>query len=328
MFRKQLWPKWRWVCGFGITSFLLLFPALKDTFFANGGERFDQTSLFTLHLTPQQELTLFLKNFFSHFTLNYLIWGQVTTLRHGDGHWGILLPTTFFFALCALGVFLYKKIRKENVDKAVSQRLLLYISWILIGLLPAAIGRSYPHGNRALLSFPAYLLLAVEGLPLLVDFLKNTKLNERLSGSKGEKNLLVKSVIGIVFLFYGLTAIRYIDDYYTVFAHDSAPAFQDGYIDALEYVKTHQHGVDKILITNKYQQAYIFVLFTNKMNPIIYQQGGLANYEFSDTMNIGDLDRKRTLVVATPEEIDPKLGQKLIWGSDGKVRFVIVKNTN
>jgi|SRR5579859_3734179 len=328
IFWKQLWPKWKWVFGFGALTIVLLLPVIKDMLFANGSERYDQISIFTLHLPLQKELILFLQNFVSHFTLNYLIWGKVTTLRHGDGHWGVLLPTTFLLVLCALILFFYKKLRKAQIDRALSQRIAFYILWIVIGVLPAAIGRSVPHGNRALLSLPAYLLLAVEGLPLLIEYLKHTKLNEQVSGSKGEKNLLVKSVIGMIFLLYGLAAIRYMNDYYTTYARNSAPAFQDGYIEALEYLQTHQRGVDKILITNTYQQPYIFVLFVNKMNPIVYQGGGLANYEFKDNINVGDLSRKNTLIVATPKEIDPKLGQKLIWGSNGKIRFVIVRTTD
>ncbi len=86
-----------------------------------------------------------------------------------------------------------------------------------------------------------------------------------------------------------------------------------------------ENDADKILFTSDYGQPYIYALFVRKTNPIWYQGGSLVKYEFTDNIKDGDRFRNNAIVVATPAEIDPKWATKLIYGSDGKVRFVIVR---
>jgi len=130
-------------------------------------------------------------------------------------------------------------------------------------------------------------------------------------------------------------AIAYLHDYYTIFARESATAFQDGYLEAFTYLIPFEKGqngnnqVDKIVFSSDYGQPYIYALFARKTNPIWYQGGSLIRYEFKDEVTIGDLERENTIVVASNK--DDLLGKndkadKIIYGSDGSERFRIYLN--
>jgi len=126
--------------------------------------------------------------------------------------------------------------------------------------------------------------------------------------------------------------VSYLYHYYTLFAAQSAADFQDGYLAAFRFALPYERGeegkreVDKIIFTSDYGQPYIYALFVRQTNPIWYQGGSLAKYEFKDEVTIGDLERENTLVVASNQ--DDLLGagtkaDKVINGSDGSPRFRI-----
>lgn len=312
---------------FAAAGFLFCWPLIHDVLWGNGSARFTQASIFG-HGVTMQGISLFFQHFYQQFSLQYLVFGETPTLRHGDGHWGILLPTSLFLLLAGIWALIWKVYKKEyqNPEKRHEIRLLiLSFNWMIIGSLPAIIGVDVPHSNRALIALPGFILLGVLGLKFLIEWLRKTKLNAAVSGSKGERDLLVKSVIGVLILLHALTFIAYLHEYFTVFAAASASDFSDGYIQAMQYVAQNENDADKILFTSNYGQPYIYALFVRKTNPIWYQGGSLVKYEFTDTIKDGDRFRNNAIIVATPTEIDPKWATKLIYGSDGKVRFVIVR---
>jgi 4-amino-4-deoxy-L-arabinose transferase-like glycosyltransferase len=323
MYWKKIWQNWKSFFFVAVIAGALLFPLYNDTVHGKGGERFTQVSFVEPGMTTVQILNKFDSNFLSHFTPNFLFLGETTSLRHGDGKWGVLFPTTFLMILSSLvfaGVHARKKVKPEYL-----RIFLLGAVWVIVGVLPAAIGRDVPHSNRALLALPGFLLLAVLGLDSLLKYLSTSLLNCTVSGSKGEDNLLVKSVLGVFILFHVFFVMSYLQHYYTDFAHESSADYADGYLEAFKYVWEQEPQVDKIVVTNSYSQPYIYALIAGKVNPIQFNNGALIKFEFKDKIEAGELLRQNAMIVATPEEVDPRIGTHLIYGSDGKVRFVIVK---
>ncbi len=328
LFFKEAWQRRVYLIGEGVLSAVLLWPFIKDTLWSAGGERFTQASLFGLHLTSTELLTQITTHFFQHLTPAFLLFGQTPTLRHGDGHWGVLFLTEFLVLLFGVGFMLWQKLnkKKEVSLSSFEWRVALFsLAWIVIGLLPAAIGRDVPHSNRALLALPGFVLFISMSLSWLLRWLQKLPLNTQVSGSKGEEDLLVKSVLGILIFLHVALSLGYLHDYYTVFARESAEEFKDGYIEAMEYAKKYEKEVDKILFTNAYGQPYIYAIFVRRTNPIWYQGGSLIKFEFSDRINEGDRNRPNTVIVATPKEIPPKPEDQVVLGSDGKARFVLIK---
>jgi hypothetical protein len=327
LFFKEFWKQKIFVVLEVIVSYFLLRPFIEDTLYSSGGERLNQVSIFGLDISFGEKILLFIQHYFTHFSLQFLIFGETTTLRHGDGKWGVLYPTTFVFVCCGVVLFLWQILKKKMVWPKL-RIFLLSIFLVLIGIIPAAIGRDVPHSNRALFALPGFLFLCALGLHELLSILEKSKINIQVSGSKGEKNLLVKSVFGLFILLHSVFILGYLQHYYVSFSKESASDWQDGYLAAFQFAHEYEPQAEKIIFSSEYGQPYIYALFVRKTNPIWYQGGSLVKYEFSNSINEGDRERVNAVVVATPGQLIPKPQDTIIYGSDGSVRFILVKPHN
>ncbi|MEN8252828.1 MAG: hypothetical protein ABFQ62_00405 [Patescibacteria group bacterium] len=305
-------------------SLLLLWPMLSDMLKTSDSQRFEQASIFGQDLSKSQLISTLIANTANHFNLNFLIFGATTHLRHGDGKWGILFSTTLVLIITSI-IFLIKNIKKNKYFKLFIFSLL----WIIVGFIPAIIGRDVPHSNRALLALPGFLLLASLGIVELLDWLKKLNINKRIKGSHAEKNIILKIVIGLFFIIHTFLFLSFYKNYHSSFARNSAKDFKDGYLEVFEYLIPYEKGkngkqqVNQIVFSNEYGQAYIYALFSRKTDPIWYQGGSLNRYLFVDEVKVGDLARDNSIVVATGEDLVEIAADKYILGSDGSVRFRI-----
>lgn len=319
------WQKLGLACLF---AGVLLSPMLHDL--SRSSARLEQTSfIVSSELSLWQKAVQTTHNFGLHFSPEFLVFGKTDTLRHGMGGWGVLLPTTTLFIVFALIFLARKKLSTKHLRNGRRSIAWFGVAMMLIGLLPAAISAdTAPHSNRALLALPGFLILAAIGFDEMVRWVKKTKVNENERGNHGEKNTIRDAFIGIVVslhLLFFLTAVRF---YFDSFAHHSAEAFLDGYLDAFEIVNQYQRGfdetppVEKIMFTNTYGQPYIFALFSKQISPYSYRGGALEKFEFTD-VDIGDFQRENALIIGTPqdEDLPTERADHLIYGSDGSIRF-------
>ncbi len=323
-----------------VVGLLLLRPLLLDTFFAFGGARFKQASIFTHGDSPAHIALSFSKHFAAHVSPSFLWMGETPVLRHGDGKWGVLLPTTAFLAILGLVFGAYYQLqttlgRKRLLTETNLSWLgwwRLSLLWIVIGIVPAAAGLDVPHSNRALMALPGFLMLAVAGGWWSWQWADQQKIWQ-VVGSHGEKKLLAKTLVGTLLLLHMLFFVSYQQHYYTSFARQSAADFMDGYLEAFQWVLPYEKGtegkpaVDKILFTADYGQAYIYALFVRKTNPIWYQGGSLIKYEFANTITPGDLQREHTVIVGSnTDQLPLKDADHVVYGSDGQPRFLLFVN--
>jgi 4-amino-4-deoxy-L-arabinose transferase-like glycosyltransferase len=319
IFRKTVVTSFKKIIGAGLFAAIALYPLLKDSLYGKGLER-ASTLIFNQADTSSQIAMTFFKQFFAHLNPTFLVLGETTSFRHGDGKWGVVLPITFILIVVGLLFFVNRIKNKKKI-----QPYLLSIGWIIIGIIPAALGvELVPHSNRSLLALPGFLLLSLVAAKDFSIWLTSTRLNKKIIGSHGEKNMVWVSVIGMMIFIQSLFFVTYLRDYYTHFAKVSADDFKDGYLEAFEYVTQFEKDKEKIVFTSEYGQPYIFALFSRKTNPIWYQGGSLIKYEFTE-VDVGDLQRKNAIIVAgrDSEFMKPEEADKVIYGSDGEVRFKI-----
>ncbi len=331
---RRLWALKGTVITFLGVLFLALYPLLKDTFQGSGGERFEQASLFTKGLSVNELLIKIISQFGVHFSPAFLIQGATTTLRHGDGQWGVLLVTTFILGIigCVAMVHGFYRIYRGQLPFNAIRLPLFFWAWILIGVLPAAVGIDVPHSNRALLALPGFLLLAGWGMAWMINELMALPWSLHFPGTHQEKNTLAKAALGSLVLIHSLLFVAYLNHYFTVFGPASATEFKDGYLDVFEYIRPYENGiseetaVNQIVISGRYGQPYIYALFSRETNPISYQGGALNRYLFVNKVTSADLERPKALVVATGEDDVPAaVAKKIIYGSDGSIRFKIYR---
>lgn len=328
------WPAWRQhlrklLLLLGLCIVLLL-PMAWDSIYGPGATRLAQTSIFSSNKSLITKTITFASNYTAHFNPSFLMMGETTTFRHGTGKRGILYPTTAIFFVIGVINVLIQQTKYRSKSRQTYQRLaLLGLCWVGVGILPAALGADeVPHSNRALLSLPGFLLVAASGLLTAVEWISDHPINQKVRGNHGEKNTVRDAFIGVVVLLYGICFLDFTHHYFTNFKQQSSSAFQDGYLDTMEVVKDYEKGingkpqVEKIMFSSEYGQPYIYALFSRKTDPRYYQGGSLIKYEFTD-LDMGDFERKNTLLVASEANTDFPIhrADHLIYGSDGSVRF-------
>lgn len=305
MFKRL--KQWAVFVGIAAVVFIVtLIPLAKDSLYGHAADRFFMTSQITngKQLKPLNEVaTIIGSNYFAHFRLDFLVGGASSTLRHGNGEFGILSYIEFGLILVALfSLFKQGKLKKH----------LWVVAFIAIAILPAAIGDDAPHSNRAHLIVPWIQVLAVFGFEFLLTHIP-------------KKKQLMAWIALIVLLTVELC--WQVSVYRRVYASSAAAEFQYGYQEAVTYARSQEGSVHGVLFTNGYGQAYIYILLFKRLTPIEYQQGALANYEIRDLNWSSDKNRKNILIVGTPKEIPadaPNIVKQIAF-PDGSIAFRIIK---
>lgn len=235
--------------------------------------------------------SLFFQNVISFLSLKFWILGQdAIGLRHNVPGYGVLLKSIFILFVCGLVI----SIRRNK----------FLVIWLLVGLLPSILSTDAPHAIRSLMALPPAILLAATGYSILPKIIK-------------------PAAILLVLIETGL----YLHSYYGSYAVESATSFQYGYKEAILTAEKFADENDKIIVTDYYQQPYIYTLLYRKLTPEEFKFGALANYEFHE-ISWPD-DRPDRVYVATPDEISPndaKVVSTIIIPSTDEPVFVIAKD--
>lgn len=307
----------------GFFGLVLLIPMIKDAVYGMGLERAEVT-IFSQNMSFFDTAKTFFYQFAGHFHPNFLIFGETTNLRHGDGKWGIILPTTAILFFSSI-FFLFNKLKNKQ---KIPAHFWFYLGWTIIGIIPSAIATEAPHSNRSLAAIPGIIGLSVTGLIWTRELLSSLKSKYIKLDSKGNSNLLAPSVLGTFICLHLLFFVSFASDYLNKYRLNSADAFRDGYLEAVKIAGEYQRGLggkpktSQIVISEEYGQPYIYILFANKINPIEYRWGAIQPYLFQDKISNDDLNKTDTLLVATKySDIPIEKADHLIYGSDGEIRF-------
>lgn len=257
------------------------------------------------------------KNYLSYFDPNFLF-------RTGGSNFQFSVPGTGQIYLVMLPLILL------GIWQMVRQRInwqLFILGWLLIAPIPGAITRDAPHALRTIFLIIPLLFSAVIGIKWIKEYLPS-KIFHSLS-------------VIIILLLLNNTSIfwqNYADNYRKNYSW----AWQYGYKQTIEFVKTHQNYYDRIVFTKKYGEPHIFALFYLKYDPNKYQiSDNLIRYKQSDWFWVDRFERyefindweikdklsggKNILLITSPNNYPPN-SQILttINFLDGKKAFEIV----
>ncbi len=133
--------------------------------------------------------------------------------------------------------------------------------------------------------------------------------------------------------------VYYLDMYYIHGPIEQAASWQYGYSEMVKEVSLLKHQFEKVIITYKYDQPYVYFLFYEKIDPSWYQsywmdknleimrfERSFGNYLFRNIEWKMDKNLTGTLLVGTPSEIPGNASGliKEIYFPDGSVAFRIV----
>lgn len=267
-------------------------------------------------------LGLLVKGVLSHLSPMFLLFGETDSLRHSTGQLGVLSRPSLILAILTgvVGIRQVLANRHTHYKWPWNWWLIIGLGWTLIGLLPAVIGTEVPHPNRALLALPGFLSLAVLGVVIISDWLSQQKKFKL-------KYLSWQTFIIIIFILETMCLSRFTYNYFGQYQKMIGDDFLTGYWQAarLAYdysIGNNQPAVEQVLFSSKYGQPYIYLLAANNLDPVAFHNGALVRFLFPDQITVGDLQRQRTLLVATKydqlEEVEP---DHIIADKYGEPRF-------
>jgi hypothetical protein len=215
---------------------LSLIPVYRLYKYDSGGARFAE-----VQITSKLD---FVKNYFSHFSPNFLfLKGDSNPRSQIPGHGQLYL-----FEIPLLLIGLIAMIRSKKI------LYFLPLATLLIAPIPAALTRESPHALRALLAAPSFAMISALGTGFLRENIKKFSM----------------AILLIVIAAYYLSFESYMIDFITKYSAETASDWQYQYKEIFANQKSS-------VVTDKYAQPYIFALYYLKYPPEKFREEVVLN---------------------------------------------------
>lgn len=266
-------------------------------------------------------------NYIGYFSPKFLFFEGGTHYQFSIPHFGILYPVTLPFFYLGLIVFLLR-------FRALEKEKRFILIWLLLAPLPAAITRDPYQAVRAMTMITPVFLVTSFGFGYVADYLKN-------KDKQAQKFFWGIFALGILLSF-----MSYIYQLWTVYPIRYSFAWQYGYKQIAEYIKTEGIQYQKIYISKKYGEPHEFLLFYLSYDPSKYRNDpnliryGRSNWFWVDRfgkfefLNNWEVKEKvgseqgegESLLITSPGNY-PEYGHliKTIYFLDGNPAFDIVE---
>jgi len=243
--KKENWfKKLRLLLPMLFVVIVSLLPVLKLYYMDSGLVRLSDVGI-TKDATLLTVLALFLKNFLLHLDPKFLFLNGDSNLRSHIGTGGELLLVSAPFL--AVGFF--------NLFKKFNLNSFIVLSLLVVSLIPASITKESPHALRAIGALPFFSLIIALGILKTIDFFK-------------------KKASAYIFLF-ALFLISFLFNFYffiNTYPKNSSLQWQYPYKILFTKYQPLFDLYDKVIITDKYAQPYIFALFYLRFDPESFRQ--------------------------------------------------------
>ncbi len=319
--KKQLiWP----IIGLG----LLTIPLASQFIFGGGTARFNGLS-FTSDLGPKSRLEelrgehqsenglwakllhnkvtaygpAFLEHYLDHFDSQFLFINGEEVIRHRVPETGQFYLLNAIWLIAGI-IFL----SRSNIKNKF-----LIVWWILVAPLASAMTFQTPNALRSLnMVIPMTLVMAYGAIQLFKLLMVRPAVNWRIY------RILSATLLVIVVLFSSFEFVRYMESYYLRYPYRWPIAWEYGFKEMIGKLEKYQNKYDQIIITDRYDQPYILVLFYSKYDPSKYQPQaklterdkfnfgtvrGFDNFQFRAINKDEVSKQERTLYIGTAQEI-------------------------
>lgn len=257
----------------------------------------------------------FLKNYISHFNLDFLFLDGDRNLRSQQSGFGQLYLLQLPFIIAGL-IFLLKNSNKYTF---------LVVVLLLLGPIPASITKESPHALRSLSMVPFVSMISAYGAIYISNLVKR-------------RYFFKIAIVLIFFAFFLIYFLSFLNKY----PYESSKEWQMGYKQIFTKYKDDFDRYHKIIVSDSYAQPYIFALFYLKYDPEKFRKEVVRNevsdWGFSTVSSFGKFKFKKAhliseeesinaLIFAAPDEkIDNVRLISAINFSDGTIAFLIYKH--
>lgn len=341
-FRENLWKERKKVLISAVFALIILTPFLKSLF--TDLSRFSSVTVLTptgtldssikelqydklnkdyvgelLHNRRIVYTLTVIKGYLNHYDPNFLFVTGDGVPRHHPVDFGMLYLIELPFVL--FGIF-------NLYIKRGSSRFILFW-WFLIAPLASSLTTGTPHPVRAIAFLPTFQIFTALGIVWFYSRWKRIK------------NLTYKYfLVAFILILAVFNFVYYLHQYYVHTPSETSESWQYGSKDLFSYLHSVDKNYDKVVVTYKYDQPYIFYLFYNKIDPSWYQKNWdyngngtvdrmkriIGKYEFRNIDYSKDKNIKKALIIGTPDEIPKEKAIKEIKFLDGSVAFRIASS--
>jgi len=237
------------------------------------------------------------QNYLSHYSLDFLFLDGDTIARSKTPETGqaylFLVPIVFIGLLSAL--------KLDSMGKRFT------LLWFMIAPLAAALTYQSPHALRS------------ENMVIPLSLITALGLNSIVASAVKLPRLLAVVVLGLLVFFQGYGLARYLHMYYVHYPKELPYAWQYGFSEIADYLRTNGSTYDHIVISDRYDQPYILIAFFLQYDPAKLQQelvmSSPDNYGFSTGRRLGKFEFRsikydqdkllpNTLLVSADEVVD------------------------
>lgn len=271
------------------------------------------------HNKPIIYSNAFLKNYLDHFTPQFLFLSGDFIKRNKIPELGQL----HFFEIVTVIIGLISFLTKNFVHKKA-----IFV-WLLVSPIAAALTFQTPHALRA--HNMVIPLTVISGLGLGVSVEKIWKLKKHLKFS-------LTTILVVVMLYFGA---KFSHQYSVHLPKQYALEWEYGFSKLIPKILEKESYYKKVVVTTRYDQPYILLLFYSRYDPLKYQtspkvegdnQFGFSTvtsfdkYEFRRFTKEEINNSKNILFVGTEEEVE-NAGRTIdtINFPNGKVAFKLVE---
>lgn len=260
---------------------LSVIPILRLYIYDAGGARFQAVK--------ETSVESFVKNYLSHFSLDFLLINGDKNLRSQQLGFGEI-----YFPMLILWLLGFIYISREP------RKGILILILMLIGPLSAAITKESPHALRAISMFPFLNIISALGVVQLTKYFK-------------AKYLVEVGVVVIMLIFF----INYFFNFVKFYPVYASGDWQLGYKKIFTDYKYHFSDVNQVIISDEYAQPYIFALYYLKYDPSIFVSNAVKNdvsnwgfstvsgfdkFKFGKIKDLVNSNTKNTLIFASKNE--------------------------
>lgn len=187
------------------------------------------------------------RNYLSYFSPSFLF-------VHGGSQYQFSLPGHGLLYVIELPLIVIGLIYLFRRKRGVFWVLL---AWLLLAPIPAAITRETPHVLRSIFMLPSFQILSgVSFFAILSKFSQNHM-----------RRLIWLCVIALIIMVQGGS---YFTAYAKEYAKDYSCSWQYGHKQVAQYIAAHKDEYNRIIITKRYGEPHIFMLFYQAIHPSVY----------------------------------------------------------
>lgn len=287
IFWKQLFIKenMRVLCASAIIGAVFIMMLIPVLFGQNGLLRAKATSVFSdetgllarditqlardhqnndfLGLVLDNRRIIYAKTIIAGYLSHYSLWWWFVTGDNPRHH----APDMGLLYLWELPFFLYGMYWVWKYMKRPAK--ILLIGWFLIAAVPAAPTTGLPHAVRTLVFLPTFQIFTALGIAHVL--------------SKRKRVVFLYSVFILFNILY------FWDMYFVQQNPENSQYWQYGYKDAVALTEKLKNKYQKVVVSTKLDQSYMFFLFYTKYDPVAYlNSGGTHSGSFEENKNSFD----------------------------------------